>query len=472
MYTPFAPVLDTLLRRSRTPKKWILRKTYETCSYRTAPIIFIDEIDAIASKRGNLQRDMEQRIVTQLLTCMDEPYQFLGTSAKNSGSARSGKQHGYVLVVGARNRPGALDPALRRPGRFDREIAWGLSKDCNFDLAKIAKTTPGFVGTDLSALATEAGNRAMKRISYSRKPDTEEANVNWWSRRLEPGERKDLDIRMSDFEPSLRREGFSAIPNVKKEFNDYIVSRIKYPEEYEVLSKDFCFMAHQVGVKLIAKAVANEAGVNFIHIKVPELLNKYVGESELAIRTIFSHARTCSPCILFFDEVETITTKRGNDGGRVVERLLTQLLIELDGGDKRKGVFVIGATNRPEVMDEAIKRPGRLGKHMCAPLPGPEERGLILKALTKDKPVSEEVDLVAIGLKESYENLSGADLARVVDKAAMIALLEKRISQMSVEVGSEMRKWTINQTHFDQAVETLSPSVTDEQRGFEKMGTP
>ncbi|KAI3905329.1 hypothetical protein MKX01_040020, partial [Papaver californicum] len=476
-------------------------------AYRTAPsIVFIDEIDAIASKRGNLQRDMEQRIVTQLLTCMDEPYQVLGMSVKNSGSARSGKKSGYVLVIGATNRPDALDPALRRPGRFDQEIALGvpdenaraeilsvvtrnlkLLKDCKFDLAKIAKVTPGFVGADLSALATEAGNLAMKRISYSRKPDTEEANVNWWSRRLEPGERKDLDIRMTDFEeavkmvqPSLRRERFSAIPNVKrediggldvlrKEFDDYIVSRIKYPEEYEEFGVGFeqgflLYGPPGCGKTSIAKAVANEAGANFIHIKGPELLNKYVGESELAIRTIFSRARTCSPCILFFGEVETITTKRGNDGGRVVERLLTQLLIELDGGDKRKGVFVIGATNRPEVMDEAVKRPGRLGKHMYVPLPGPEERGLILKALTKNKPISEEVDLVAIGLKKSYENLSGADLARVVDKAAMIALMEKRMSQTSGEAGLEMKKWMINETHFDQAVETVSPSVTDERR--------
>ncbi|MCL7039505.1 hypothetical protein MKW94_006534 [Papaver nudicaule] len=379
-------------------------------AYKTAPsVIFIDEIDAIASKRNNIHRiGMEQRIVTQLLTCMDDP-------------ARSGKKPGYVLVIGATNRPEALDPAFRRPGRFDREIVLGipdenaraeilsavarnlkLSKD-NFDLAKIAKLTPGFVGADLAALATEAGNLAMKRISCSRRPDTEGANVNWWSRRLEPGERRDLDIRMIDFEeavkmvqPSLRREGFSAIPNgkwedvggldfLRKEFDDYIISRIRYPEEYEEFGVGFeqgflLYGPPGCGKTLIAKAVANEAGINFIHIKGPELLNKWVGESELAVRRIFSRARTCSPCIFFFDE----------------------FLIELDGGDKRQGVFVIGATNRPEVIDEAAKRPGRLGKHMHVP------------SLTKDKPISEDVDLVAIGLKKAYDNLSGADLAQVV----------------------------------------------------------
>ncbi|KAI3951904.1 hypothetical protein MKW92_009177 [Papaver armeniacum] len=426
-------------------------------AYRTAPsVVFIDEIDAIASNRGDvLQANYEKRILTQLLTCMDEP-----TSVKKSGSARYGKKSGYVLVIGATNRPDALDPALRRPGRFDREICLGvpdenaraeilsaltrnlnLSKDCNFDLAKLAEVTPGFVGADLSALVTEAGNLAMKRISYSRKPDTDEAKVNWWNRPLEPGERKDLDIRMTDFEeavkmvqPSLRREGFSAIPNVKwediggldflrKEFDDYIVSRIKYPEEYEEFGVGFeqgflLYGPPGCGKTSIAKAVANEAGANFIHVKGPELLGMWIGESELAVRTIFRRARTCSPCILFFDEVDAIAPKRGQgpmEGGRrMMESILTQLLIELDGGDKWNGVFVIGATNRPEAMDEAIKRPGRLGKHIYVPLPSPEERGLILKALSKGKPISEEVDFGAIGLKKAYDNLSGADLARVV----------------------------------------------------------
>ncbi|KAI3879336.1 hypothetical protein MKX03_031805 [Papaver bracteatum] len=426
-------------------------------AYRTAPsVVFIDEIDAIASNRGDvLQANYEKRIMTQLLTCMDEP-----TSVKKSGSARYAKKAGYVLVIGATNRPDALDPALRRPGRFDREICLGvpdgnaraeilsaltrnlnLSKDCNFDLAKIAEVTPGFVGADLSALVTEAGNLAMKRISYSRKPDTDEAKDNWRNRPLEPGERKDLDIRMTDFEeavkmvqPSLRREGFSAIPNVKwediggldflrKEFDDYIVSRIKYPEEYEEFGVGFeqgflLYGPPGCGKTSIAKAVANEAGANFIHVKGPELLGMWMGESELAVRTIFRRARTCSPCILFFDEVDAIAPKRGQgpmEGGRrMIESILTQLLIELDGGDKRKGVFVIGATNRPEAMDEAIKRPGRLGKHIYVPLPTPEERGLILKALSKGKPISEEVDFSAIGLKKAYDNLSGADLARVV----------------------------------------------------------
>ncbi|KAI3994874.1 hypothetical protein MKX01_037425 [Papaver californicum] len=473
-------------------------------AYRTAPsIVFIDEIDAIAPKRGNLQREMEKRIVTQLLTCMDESYEVLGTTDADSGSTNSGKKTGYVLVIGATNRPDAVDPALRRPGRFDREIALGvpdenaraeilsvlsrnlrLEMGCNFDLAKIAKATPGFVGADLSALVNKAGNLAMKRIIDSRKPNYEDTNVDWWRKPWEAGEMEGLSISMGDFEdavkmiqPSSRREGFSAIPNVKwedvggldllrKEFDRYIVSRIKHPEEFEEFGVDLeqgflLYGPPGCGKTLIAKAIANEAGANFIHIKGPELLNKYVGESELAVRTIFSRARTCSPCILFFDEVDALTTKRGKDGGWVVERPLTQLLIELDGADKRRGVFVIGATNRPEVMDEAIKRPGRLGKHMYVSLPGPEERGLILKAIARNKPISEDVDLVAIGREEAYENLSGADLAAVINEAAMIALEEKRMSG-----DGEMKKRMINKTHFDRAVEKIAPSVSDQQRRY------
>ncbi|RZC65261.1 hypothetical protein C5167_008951 [Papaver somniferum] len=475
-------------------------------AYRTAPsIVFIDEIDAIASKRENLQREMEKRIVTQLLTCMDESYEVLGTTDAVSGSTNSGKKPGYVLVIGATNRPDAVDPALRRPGRFDREIALGvpdenaraeilsvlsrnlrLEMGCNFDLAKIAKATPGFVGADLSALVNKAGNLAMKRIIDSRKPNYEDTNADWWRQPWEAGEMEGLSISMGDFEdavkmiqPSSRREGFSAIPNVKwedvggldllrKEFDRYIVSRIKHPEEFDEFGVDLeqgflLYGPPGCGKTLIAKAIANEAGANFIHIKGPELLNKYVGESELAVRTIFSRARTCSPCILFFDEVDALTTKRGKDGGWVVERPLTQLLIELDGADKRRGVFVIGATNRPEVMDEAIKRPGRMGKHMYVPLPGPEERGLILKAIARNKPISEDVDLVAIGREEAYENLSGADLAAVINEAAMIALEEKR---MSGDGSLERNKWMINKTHFDRAVEKIAPSVSDQQRRY------
>ncbi|XWS51669.1 hypothetical protein CRYUN_Cryun11dG0003200 [Craigia yunnanensis] len=477
-------------------------------AYRTAPsIVFIDEIDAIASKRENLQREMERRIVTQLMTCMDESHRLVQPNDKESSSESSDSKPGYVLVIGATNRPDAVDHALRRPGRFDREIVLGVPDEnarheilavltCNlrlegsFDLWKIARATPGFVGADLSALANKAGNLAMKRIidqrkhEFSRESIDEEQDDQWWRQPWLPKEMEKLTITMADFEeaskmvqPSSRREGFSSIPNVKwedvggldclrQEFDRYIVRRIKFPEDYAEFGVDLetgflLYGPPGCGKTLIAKAVANEAGANFIHIKGPELLNKYVGESELAVRTLFSRARTCSPCILFFDEVDALTTKRGKEGGWVVERLLNQLLIELDGADQRHGVYVIGATNRPEVMDRALLRPGRFGKLLYVPLPSQDERGLILKSLSRKKPIDASVDLSAIGCMDACENLSGADLSALINEAAMAALEEKLTS-----TGISETSWTIKTFHFEQALSKISPSVSDKQKQF------
>ncbi|PKI68786.1 hypothetical protein CRG98_010843 [Punica granatum] len=473
-------------------------------AHRNAPsIVFIDEIDAIASKQENLQREMERRIVTQLMTCMDESHRPLKSSSsdKSGDSGESDTKPGYVLVIGATNRPDAVDPALRRPGRFDREIVLGvpdesaraeilsvlirnLKLEGSFDLLKIARSTPGFVGADLAALANKAGNLAMKRIIDRRKLDFSKSSVDrdhmdeWWQQPWLPEEMEELSITMADFEdavkmiqPSSRREGFSAIPNVKWEdvggldslrqaFDRYIVRQIKYPEEYEEFGVDLetgflLFGPPGCGKTLIAKAVANEAGANFIHIKGPELLNKYVGESELAVRTLFSRARTCSPCILFFDEVDALTKQRGSEGGWVVERLLNQLLIELDGSDHRRGVFVIGATNRIEVIDSAVLRPGRFGKLHYVRLPSQEERALILKALGRKKPLDPDVDLNSIARMEACTNLSGADLAALMNEAAMVALEEKLTPS-----GGSSDPWTIKARHFERALSKISPSVS------------
>ncbi|GMP40532.1 hypothetical protein CsSME_00010947 [Camellia sinensis var. sinensis] len=442
---------------------------------------------------------------------MDESHRLVQPADVDPNAESSNIRPGYVLVIGATNRPDAVDPALRRPGRFDREIVLGvpdenarvqilsvltrnLRLEGAFDLLKIARSTPGFVGADLAALANKAGNLAMKRIidrrksQQSREP-TDEDTEDWWRLPWLPEEMENLSITMADFEeaaklvqPSSRREGFSAIPNVKwedvgglhllrQEFDRYIVRRIKYPEDYEGFGVDLetgflLYGPPGCGKTLIAKAVANEAGANFIHIKGPELLNKYVGESELAVRTIFSRARTCSPCILFFDEVDALTTKRGKEGGWVVERLLNQLLVELDGAEQRQGVYVIGATNRPEVMDRAVLRPGRFGKLLYVPLPSPDERGLILKALARKKPIDASVDLIAIGRDEACENLSGADLSALMNEAAMAALEEKLIAQSS---SSDATSLTINKTHFEQALEKISPSVSSKQKQYYQL---
>ncbi|KAG8371640.1 hypothetical protein BUALT_Bualt13G0109200 [Buddleja alternifolia] len=474
-------------------------------AYMTAPsIVFIDEIDAIASKRENLQREMERRIVTQLMTCMDESHRLVKPVDENADTESSDCEPGYVLVIGATNRPDTLDPALRRPGRFDREIVIGVPDESArveilstltnklrvegaFDLVKIARSTAGFVGADLVELANKAGNLAMKRIigkrrlSFPNKCQTgphiiiqfkEDEVMRWGCVQICTKEAAKL------VQPSSRREGFSTIPNVKwddvggldrlrQEFDRYVVRRIKFPEYYEALGMDLetgflLYGPPGCGKTLIAKAVANEAGANFIHIKGPELLNKYVGESELAVRTIFTRARTCAPCLLFFDEVDALTTKRGKEGGWVVERLLNQLLIELDGAEQRRGVYVIGATNRPEVIDSAVLRPGRFGKLLYVPLPSPDERGMILKAIARKKPIDATVDLMAIGKDTACKNFSGADLSALMNEAAMASLEEK----LTLSSSSPL---TIKVEHFERALVKISPSVSDKQIQYYKL---
>ncbi|KAK9675466.1 hypothetical protein RND81_11G008700 [Saponaria officinalis] len=363
----------------------------------------------------------------------------------------------------------------------------------DFDLLKIAKATPGFVGADLVALVNKAGNLAMRRIIDTRKSELvkeeEMPAEEWWKEPWSSEEMKKLNITMADFEdatklvqPSSRREGFSTIPDVKwedvgglddlrRQFELYIVNRIKYPAQYEECGVDLetgflLYGPPGCGKTLIAKAVANEAGANFIHIKGPELLNKYVGESESHVRRIFSRARTCSPCIIFFDEVDALTTERGKEGGWVVERLLNQLLIELNGGDDRRGVFVIGATNRPEVMDHALLRPGRFGKLLFVPLPNSGERGLILKALARKKPIDASANLLEIGTR--CENMSGADLSAVMNEAAMASLEEKL--KLTTPVFGTGCPSTIKSAHFEQALMKVKPSVSEKlKKYYEKL---
>ncbi|XP_010497964.1 PREDICTED: cell division control protein 48 homolog C-like [Camelina sativa] len=465
-------------------------------AYRTAPsIVFIDEIDAIGSKRENQQREMEKRIVTQLLTCMDGP--------DNKGPEASA---GFVLVIGATNRPDALDPALRRSGRFDCEIALSvpdedaraeilsvvaqkLRLEGPFDKKTIARLTPGFVGADLEGVANMAGRIATKRILDSRKSQLSAngEDDNSWLRHPWPEEELDkLFVKMSDFEEavnlvqaSLTREGFSIVPDVKwddvgglehlrLEFNRYIVRPIKKPDIYKAfgVSLETGFLLYGppgCGKTLIAKAVANEAGANFMHIKGAELLNKYVGESELAIRTLFQRARTCSPCVIFFDEVDALTTSRGKEGAWVVERLLNQFLVELDGGERRN-VYVVGATNRPDVIDPAFLRPGRFGNLLYVPLPNADQRASILKAITRKKPIDPSVDLDGIA-KMRCEGFSGADLAHLVQKATFLAVEEiTSTCEDDDEDVTDLTKCTIKMTNFEQALSLVSPSVNKQQR--------
>ncbi|KAG8390161.1 hypothetical protein BUALT_Bualt01G0054700 [Buddleja alternifolia] len=483
-----------------------IRELFSKAYMTTPSIVFIDEIDAIASKKENLQKETDRRIVTQLMTCMDESHRLVKPVDENAETESSDCTPGYVLVIGATNRPDSIDPALRRPGRFDREIVLGVPNESArvqilsvltnkrrfegaFDLAKIARSTAGFVGTDLAELVKRARRLPMKKIASKRKVEFSkemadgEYKEDWKRQPLSNEERERLRISMADLEeaaklvqPSLRREGFSTIPNVKwddvggldlirQEFDLHIISPIKFPEIYEELGMDLdtgilLYGPPGCGKTLIAKAVANEAGANFIHIKGPELLNKYVGESELAVRTIFRRARTCAPCLLFFDEVDALTTNRGREGGWGVERLVNQLLVELDSAEQRQGVYIIGATNRPEVMDPAFLRPGRFEKCLYVPLPSPDERGMILKALARKKPIDANVDLMAIGKDGACKNFSGADLYALMREAATAVVREKLASSYRSCDGTRL---TIKVEHFKRALEKISPSVLDEQ---------
>ncbi|KAK6144648.1 hypothetical protein DH2020_021468 [Rehmannia glutinosa] len=489
---------------------------------RTAPsIVFIDEIDAIASKRTNL-RGMEVRIVSQLLTCMDESRNLVKLVDDNAGSGSSCCRPGYVLVIGTTNSPDALDPALRRGGRFDCEFLLSVPDEsarlqilskltCNIkaggalDLVKLARSTPGFVGADLEALVDEAGNIAMNRIIGQRGVDLSKeqkdgaCNELCWRAPMSDEEMANLIITMADFEasrtqsystleavktaqPSGGREGFSDIPNVKwddvgglhllrQEFDRHIIRPIKFPEVYKNhganLEAGFLLYGPPgCGKTLIAKALANEAGANFIHIKGPELLSKYVGDSELAVRTIFGRARR-------YVTVHLLPQSSGSSYGFIRRGCIDnkaclhfqistenglylplQLLVELDGADHRKGIFVIGATNRPDAMDTALLRPNRLGKLLYVPLPSPDERGMILKALARNKLIDPNVDLMAIGKDRACENFSGADLSALINEATFTAIEEQSSN------GSCSVQCFIKDAHFKKALEKISPSVS------------
>lgn len=455
-------------------------------AYRTEPsIIFIDEIDTIGSKRENLQRQMEKRIVTELMNCMDSNY----------------RRTGRVLVIGATNMADALDPALRRPGRFDREFNLGIpdenaraeilsniTKNCRLegpvDLLQIARSTPGYVGADLNALVEEAGKCAMSRIFLQGKCQSF-IDEEWLKRTWSCEDIEKLAITMTDFEKSIRevqpsslREGFSTVPNVtwedvgglddiKRVFELHIIRRVKYPDKYKKLGLNsgtgiLMYGPTGCGKTLIAEAVANEAGANFIHVKGPEILSKYVGESESAIRTIFSRARKCSPCVLFFDEIDALTTQRGKEGAWVVERLVNQLLAEWNGTDRQAGVYIIGATNRPEVIDTALVRSGRFGQHVYVPLPSPEDRVSILKTLARGRPIDPNVDLDAIARMEACEKFNGADLKELMELAALAVVEEGTVSQLCDD------EVLIKAAHFEQTLNNLHSTRNGQREEHEK----
>ncbi|XP_021821416.1 cell division control protein 48 homolog C-like [Prunus avium] len=344
----------------------------------------------------------------------------------------------------------------------------------------VNRTTPCFFNSAVCSSGTRSIHSSSPLLFHTpmasfMKPLSRNENDHDTDASLEQEKEKltaDFQKAVQEDPPSLKIQGFSAIPDVtwadvggdalRHELNLHIVNRIKYPEIYEEfgMKLETGFLLYGppgCGKTLIAKAVANEAGANFIHIKGPELLNKKWGESEKAVRTLFSRARACTPCILFFDEVDALTRNRGEQGVESVEILLNQLLVELDSGEKRKGVIVIGATNRPDLMDPAVLRPGRFGKHMYVPLPNKDERGFILKALARNKPIDSSVNLSKIGQRTACEKFTRADLAALMHEAAMAAVEEKLTSLASWSSSPCI----IKETHFEQALAKITPSLSD-----------
>ncbi|WJV67099.1 CDC48 family AAA ATPase [Pectobacteriaceae bacterium CE70] len=422
-----------------------LRKIFEEAGRKGPSIIFLDEIDSIAPHRDKVVGDVEKRIVAQLLALMD--------GLKNRGK---------VIVIAATNLPNAIDPALRRPGRFDREISipipdregrreiieihsTGMPLNADVDLNVLADITHGFVGADLEALCREAAMSALRRLL---------PEIDFSSAELPYDRLAELTVMMDDFRaalcevsPSAIRELFVDIPDVRWEdvgglddvrrrLIESVEWPIKYPELYEqagVKPPKGLLLAGPPGVgkTLIAKAVANESGVNVISVKGPALMSRYVGDSEKGVRELFLKARQAAPCIIFLDEVDSVIPAR-NEGAidsHVAERVLSQFLSEMDGLEELKGVFVMGATNRADLIDPAMLRPGRFDEIIELGLPDEDARRQILAVHLRNKPLGDNIH--ADDLAERCDGASGAELAAVCNRAALAAL--RRAIQQSEE---------------------------------------
>ncbi|KAJ3270020.1 hypothetical protein HDV01_000731 [Terramyces sp. JEL0728] len=484
-----------------------IREVFEEAKELAPCILFIDEIDAITPKRETAQREMERRIVAQLLTCMDD-------------ISLDKTDYKPVIIIGATNRPDSLDPALRRAGRFDREIALGVPDDAarakiiekmcsklkldgHIRFEDLAKLTPGFVGADLNALMGEAGMIAVKRIFAEITHSDDMIVDSVQNLDLEPSSNKKISdilssnpdtltekqleplcIRYGDFvqavkkvQPSAKREGFATVPGVtwddigaldtvRDELRMAVVEPIKHPEYFKSVGITssmgvLLYGPPGCGKTLLAKAVANESHCNFLSVKGPELLNKYVGESERAIRMVFARAQASSPCVIFFDELDAICPNRSNDAeSQSSSRLVNTLLTEMDGMNDRKLVFVIAATNRPDMIDPAMLRPGRLDKALYVDLPNPGERRLILQTLTRKTPVQPNLDLTRIANDERCEGMSGADLAALVREASVTAVRQAFYSGKP----ADDRDIQVTFEHFQTAFTKVSRSVGSKDR--------
>jgi len=450
-----------------------LREIFEEAEKDAPSIIFIDELDSIAPKRGETTGEVERRVVAQLLSLMD------GLESR-----------GQVVVIGATNRPNALDEALRRGGRFDREIEIGipdrngreeilhvhtrgmpLADDVN--LKEIANLTHGFVGADLATLCKEAAMHALRKV-------VPEIDIE---KEIPPEVMEELKVTKEDFsealkntEPSALREVFVEVPNVKwddigglervkDELREVVEWPLKYPDAFSQLNTKppkgiLLFGPPGTGKTMLVKAVANESEANFISIKGPELLSKWVGESERAVREVFRKAKQAAPCIIFLDELDSIAPIRGAGyDSHVTERVVSQLLTEMDGLEELKDVIVIAATNRPDIVDPAMLRPGRLDRLIYIQLPDKEARKDIFAVHLRGKPLGEDVDREE--LAKWTDRYVGADIAAIIKEAVMAALREFLASGIAEEqMKDAIKNVVIKKKHFEAALKSVKPTTT------------
>ncbi|KAK7482652.1 hypothetical protein BaRGS_00026061, partial [Batillaria attramentaria] len=452
------------------------------------PIIFIDELDAIAPKREKTHGEVERRIVSQLLTLMDGL-----------------KQRSHVIVMAATNRPNSVDAALRRFGRFDREVDIGIpdatgrleilrihTKNMKLgedvDLERVASETHGHVGADLAALCSEAALQQIreKMDLIDLEDETIDAevldslavsmdNFRWALGKSNPSALRETSVEV----PNVSWDDVGGLENVKKELQELVQYPVEHPEKFLKFgmtpSKGVLFYGPPgCGKTLLAKAIANECQANFISIKGPELLTMWFGESEANVRDIFDKARAAAPCVLFFDELDSIAKARGGnvgDGGGAADRVINQLLTEMDGMSAKKNVFIIGATNRPDIIDPAILRPGRLDQLIYIPLPDDKSRIAILKANLRKSPVAKDVDVDY--LAKVTHGFSGADLTEICQRACKLAIrmsIEAEIRyererQQNPDADMEVEDYDpvpeISRAHFEEAMKFARRSVND-----------
>jgi len=465
-----------------------LRKAFEEAEKNAPSIIFIDELDSIAPKRDKVQGEVERRIVSQLLTLMDGL-----------------KQRSHVVVMAATNRPNSIDAALRRFGRFDREVDIGIpdatgrleimrihTKNMKLaedvELEAIAKDTHGYVGSDLASLCSEAALQQIReRMDLI---DFEDETIDAEVLNMLAVTQENFRFALGITNPSALRETQVEVPNVswndvggledvKKELQELVQYPVEHPEKFLKFgmtpSKGVLFYGPPgCGKTLLAKAIANECQANFISIKGPELLTMWFGESEANVRDVFDKARAAAPCVLFFDELDSIAKARGGsagDGGGAADRVINQVLTEMDGMNQKKNVFIIGATNRPDIIDSAVLRPGRLDQLIYIPLPDEPSRFAIFKANLRKSPIASDVDMNA--LARATHGFSGADITEICQRACKLAIREnisKDIEQereraanpdaaaaaMEVDPVPEIRR-----DHFEEAMRFARRSVSD-----------